>query len=243
MLEITTTEADSSAKIIVIGVGGAGNNAVNRMIDENIGGVEFVGVNTDKQALFGIVQGGAFEDLREQCAKALVEMDFPGYSIGGTSVGEPKDVMYKMVEDAIKWLPEDKPRYLMGVGNPIDLIECAMRGIDMFDCVLPTRVARHGALMTSHGRININNEKYKEDFTPLDDRCDCYTCRNYTKAYLRHLHKTDELFGKRLLSIHNVRFLLKLAEDIRQAIREDRLADFKEEFLELYGRDVYERAF
>lgn len=199
--------------------------------------------NTDKQALFGIVQGGAFEDLREQCAKALVEMDFPGYSIGGTSVGEPKDVMYKMVEDAIKWLPEDKPRYLMGVGNPIDLIECAMRGIDMFDCVLPTRVARHGALMTSHGRININNEKYKEDFTSLDDRCDCYTCRNYTKAYLRHLHKTDELFGKRLLSIHNVRFLLKLAEDIRQAIREDRLADFKEEFLELYGRDVYERAF
>lgn len=199
--------------------------------------------NTDKQALFGIVQGGAFEDLREQCAKALVEMDFPGYSIGGTSVGEPKDVMYKMVEDAIKWLPEDKPRYLMGVGNPIDLIECAMRGIDMFDCVLPTRVARHWALMTSHGRININNEKYKEDFTPLDDRCDCYTCRNYTKAYLRHLHKTDELFGKRLLSIHNVRFLLKLAEDIRQAIREDRLADFKEEFLELYGRDVYERAF
>lgn len=199
--------------------------------------------NTDKQALFGIVQGGAFEDLREQCAKALVEMDFPGYSIGGTSVGEPKDVMYKMVEDAIKWLPEDKPRYLMGVGNPIDLIECAMRGIDMFDCVLPTRVARHGALMTSHGRININNEKYKEDFTPLDDRCDCYTCKNYTKAYLRHLHKTDELFGKRLLSIHNVRFLLKLAEDIRQAIREDRLADFKEEFLELYGRDVYERAF
>lgn len=199
--------------------------------------------NTDKQALFGIVQGGAFEDLREQCAKALVEMDFPGYSIGGTSVGEPKDVMYKMVEDAIKWLPEDKPRYLMGVGNPIDLIECAMRGVDMFDCVLPTRVARHGALMTSHGRININNEKYKEDFTSLDDRCDCYTCRNYTKAYLRHLHKTDELFGKRLLSIHNVRFLLKLAEDIRQAIREDRLADFKEEFLELYGRDVYERAF
>lgn len=199
--------------------------------------------NTEKQALFGIVQGGAYPDLREQCAKALVEMDFPGYSIGGTSVGEPKDVMYKMVEDAIKWLPEDKPRYLMGVGNPIDLIEGAIRGIDMFDCVLPTRVARHGALMTSHGRININNEKYKEDFTPIDDNCDCYTCRNYTKAYLRHLHKSDELFGKRLLSIHNVRFLLKLAEDIRQAIQEDRLADFKEEFLDQYGRDVYERAF
>ncbi len=199
--------------------------------------------NTENQALFGIVQGGEFADLRERCAKALVEMDFPGYSIGGTSVGEPKDVMYKMIDDAIKWLPEDKPRYLMGVGNPIDLIEGAMRGIDMFDCVLPTRVARHGALMTSHGRVNINNEKYKEDFTPLDDECDCYTCKNYTKAYLRHLHKTDEIFGKRLLSIHNIRFLLKLSEDIRQAIREDRLDLFRDEFLEKYGRDVYERAF
>ena len=113
----------------------------------------------------------------------------------------------------------------------------------MFDCVLPTRVARHGALMTSHGRVNINNEKYKYDFTTLDEECDCYTCKNYTKAYLRHLHKTDEIFGKSLLSIHNVRFLLKLSEQIRQAIREDRLNDFKEEFLEKYGRDVYERAF
>lgn len=197
----------------------------------------------DQQALFGIVQGGEFEDLREMCAKALVDMDFPGYSIGGTSVGEPKDVMYKMIDDAVKWLPEHKPRYLMGVGNPIDLIEGAMRGIDMFDCVLPTRVARHGALMTSYGRVNINNEKYKYDFTPLDPECDCYTCKNYTKAYLRHLHKSEELFGKNLLSIHNVRFLLKLSEDIRKAIQEDRLADFKEEFLNKYGRDVYERAF
>lgn len=198
---------------------------------------------SDQQALFGIVQGGEFADLREMCAKALVEMDFPGYSIGGTSVGEPKDIMYKMIDDAVKWLPEHKPRYLMGVGNPIDLIEGAMRGIDMFDCVLPTRVARHGALMTSYGRVNINNEKYKYDFTPLDPECDCYTCKNYTKAYLRHLHKSEELFGKNLLSIHNVRFLLKLSENIRQAIREDRLADFKEEFLNKYGRDVYERAF
>ena len=195
------------------------------------------------QALFGIVQGGEYSDLREMCAKELVKMDFPGYSIGGTSVGEPKEVMYKMIDDAIQWLPEDKPRYLMGVGNPIDLIEGAMRGVDMFDCVLPTRVARHGALMTSHGRININNEKYKYDFTPLDEDCDCYTCKNYTKAYLRHLHKSEELFGKNLLSIHNVRFLLKLSEDIREAIKNDRLADFKKEFLERYGRDVYERAF
>ena len=199
--------------------------------------------HNEKQALFGIVQGGEFPELREACAKALVEMDFPGYSIGGTSVGEPKDVMYQMVEDAVKWLPEDKPRYLMGVGNPIDLIETAIRGIDMYDCVLPTRVARHGALMTHSGRININNEKYKEDFTPIDLECDCYTCRNYTKAYLRHLHKADELFGKSLLSIHNVRFLLQLSEDIREAIRQDRLLDFKEEFLNKYGRDVYKRAF
>ena len=199
--------------------------------------------HNEKQALFGIVQGGEYPDLREKCAKALVEMDFPGYSIGGTSVGEPKDVMYKMVEDAIQWLPEDKPRYLMGVGNPIDLIEAAIRGIDMYDCVLPTRVARHGALMTHHGRMNINNEKFKEDFTPIDPECDCYTCRNYTRAYLRHLHKSDELFGKTLLSIHNVRFLLQLSEDIRKAIQEDRLLDFKEEFLDKYGRDVYKRAF
>ncbi len=199
--------------------------------------------SNDKQALFGIVQGGEFPDLREMCAKELVKMDFPGYSIGGTSVGEPKDVMYKMVEDAIQWLPEDKPRYLMGVGNPIDLIEAAIRGVDMYDCVLPTRVARHGALMTTHGRMNINNEKYKYDYTPIDPDCDCYTCRNYTRAYLRHLHKSEEIFGKSLLSIHNVHFLLKLSEDIRNAIKEDRLLDFKEEFLDKYGRDVYERAF
>ena len=199
--------------------------------------------NTDKQALFGIVQGGEYADLRERCAKELVKMDFPGYSIGGTSVGEPKDVMYKMVDDAVKWLPEDKPRYLMGVGNPIDLIECAIRCIDKYYCVLPTRVARHGAVMTSMGRININNEKYKYDYTPLDPNCDCYTCKNYTKSYIRHLHKCDEIFGKTLLSIHNVNFLLKLASDIRQAIKEDRLLDFKEEFLDKYGHDVYKRAF
>lgn len=195
------------------------------------------------QAIFGIVQGGEFPDLREHSAKELVKMDFPGYSIGGTSVGEPKDVMYKMVEDAIKWLPDNKPRYLMGVGNPIDLIEGSIRGVDMFDCVLPTRVARHGAVMTSTGRLNINNEKFKYDFTPLDSECDCYTCKNYTRAYLRHLHKCEEIFGKSLLSIHNVRFLLKLSEDIRKAIREDRLLDFKNEFLEKYGHDVYQRAF
>ena len=199
--------------------------------------------NNEKQALFGIVQGGDFPDLREHCAKELVKMDFPGYSIGGTSVGEPKDVMYRMVEQAIQWLPANKPRYLMGVGNPIDLIEGAIRGVDMFDCVLPTRVARHGAVMTSQGRLNINNEKFKYDFTPLDPECECYACKNYTRAYIRHLHKCDELFGKTLLSIHNVGFLLKLSKDIREAILNDRLGDFKEEFLDKYGREVYTRAF
>ena len=199
--------------------------------------------HNENQALFGIVQGGKYQDLREHCAKELVKMDFPGYSIGGTSVGEPKDVMYKMIEDGVRYLPSDKPRYLMGVGNPIDLIEGTIRGIDMYDCVLPTRVARHGALMTHHGRMNINNMKYKYDFTPVDDECKCYCCKNYTRAYLRHLHKSDEIFGKSLLSIHNVAFLLQLSEDIREAIRNDRLLDFKEEFLEKYGRDVYERAF
>lgn len=197
----------------------------------------------ENQALFGIVQGGEYADLRKLSATALSDMDFPGYSIGGTSVGEPKDVMYQMIDDSVKWLPDHKPRYLMGVGNPIDLIEGVIRGIDMFDCVLPTRVARHGALMTHQGRLNINNEKYKYDFTPIDEKCSCYACKNYTKAYIRHLHKEDEIFGKSLMSIHNVQFLLDLSKDIRDAIKEDRLLEFKEKFLDEYGHNVYERAF
>lgn len=197
----------------------------------------------ENQALFGIVQGGEYADLRKLSATALSDMDFPGYSIGGTSVGEPKDVMYQMIDDSVKWLPDHKPRYLMGVGNPIDLIEGAIRGIDMFDCVLPTRVARHGALMTHQGRLNINNEKYKYDFTPIDEKCSCYACKNYTKAYIRHLHKEDEIFGKSLMSIHNVQFLLDLSKKIRDAIKEDRLLEFKKKFLDEYGHNVYERAF
>ncbi|MGP1504758.1 MAG: tRNA guanosine(34) transglycosylase Tgt [Eggerthia catenaformis] len=197
----------------------------------------------ENQALFGIVQGGEYADLRKLSATALSDMDFPGYSIGGTSVGEPKDVMYQMIDDSVKWLPDHKPRYLMGVGNPIDLIEGAIRGIDMFDCVLPTRVARHGALMTHQGRLNINNEKYKYDFTPIDEKCSCYACKNYTKAYIRHLHKEDEIFGKSLMSIHNVQFLLDLSKEIRDAVKEDRLLEFKKKFLDEYGHNVYERAF
>ena len=189
----------------------------------------------EDQALFGIVQGGDYEDLRKMCAEELVKMDFPGYSIGGTSIGEPKEKFFEMVEYAIKYLPEDKPRYVMGIGSIDYVLGSIERGVDMFDCVLPTRLARHGALMTSHGRVNIKNEKYKEDFTPLDDKCDCYCCKNYTKAYLRHLYICDETFGKRLLSIHNVRFLIHLVEEARKAIKEDRYKEFKEETLKEFG--------
>lgn len=162
--------------------------------------------NNPNQSLFGIVQGGEFEDQRKKSAIKTAEMDFDGYSIGGTSVGEPKDVMYKMISDATLYLPKDKPRYLMGVGEPIDLLEGVSRGIDMFDCVLPTRLARHGNCFTRNGRINIKNAKYKEDFTPIEDTCDCYTCKNFTKAYVRHLITSGEVNGGRLLSIHNIRF-------------------------------------
>lgn len=189
----------------------------------------------EDQALFGIVQGSDYEDLRKYCAEELTKMDFPGYSIGGTSIGEPKESFSKMVEYSVKYLPFDKPRYLMGIGSIDFILEGIEKGVDMFDCVLPTRIARHGALMTHKGRINIRDAKYKEDFTPLDSECDCYTCRNYTKAYLRHLYVADETFGKRLLSIHNIRFLIKMMEDARKAIQEDRFGDFKKEMIEKYG--------
>ena len=185
----------------------------------------------EEQALFGIVQGGDYEDLRKYCAEKLIEMDFPGYAIGGTSVGEDKETMYRMVKWASDALPFDKPRYLMGVGAVNDLLEAVSRNVDMCDCVLPTRIARHGTLMTSEGRISIRKAIYKNDFTPLDPECDCYTCRNYTKAYLNHLQRTNEGFGTRLMSIHNLRFLVKLMEDARKAIKDDRFNDFKEETL------------
>ena len=185
----------------------------------------------EEQALFGIVQGGDYEELRKYCAEKLVEMGFPGYAIGGTSVGEDKETMYRMVKWSAEALPFDKPRYLMGVGAVNDLLEAVSLNIDMCDCVLPTRIARHGTLMTSQGRINIKKAVYKDDFTPLDPACDCYCCRNYTKAYLNHLMRTQEAFGTRLMSIHNIRFLLKLMEDARTAIKEDRFNDFKKEVL------------
>ncbi len=192
----------------------------------------------EDQALFGIIQGGEYKDLREQSAKELVALDFPGYAIGGLSVGEPKPVMYEMVEHTVQYMPDDKPRYLMGVGSPDALIECSIRGMDMFDCVLPTRIARNGTCMTSNGRLVIKNAKYANDFKPLDENCDCYTCKNYSRAYIRHLIKAEETFLIRLTTIHNLHCLLKLMEDIRQAIREDRLLDFKDEFFEQYGLNV-----
>ena len=192
--------------------------------------------NNERQSLFGIVQGGEYEDLRKYSAEETVKIGFDGYAIGGTSVGEDKETMNKMIEYAIKYLPEDKPRYLMGVGEPIDLLEGVERGIDMFDCVLPTRLARHGNAFTKYGRINLKNLKYKEDFTPIDKNCDCYTCKNYTKAYIRHLITCEEMLGGRLLSIHNIRFLVKEMEEIRESIKNDRFKEYKEEFISNYTK-------
>ena len=194
----------------------------------------------DTQALFGIVQGGSYAHIREYCAKRMVDMDFPGYSIGGVSVGEPKDVARKMVEYTVPFLPKDKPRYLMGVGSPDDLIDGAIMGIDMFDCVLPTRIARHGTAMTSVGKVVIKNKTYERDFSPLDPNCGCYACQNYTKAYIRHLIKAGETFGQRLVSYHNLYFLIELMEQIREAIRNDRLLDFRAEFFAQYGYELPE---
>lgn len=192
------------------------------------------------QMLFGIVQGGEYEDLRRHSAEELVKMDFDGYSVGGTSVGEDKPTMYKMVSYATKYLPEDKLRYLMGVGDPIDLIENVMRGIDLFDCVSPTRLARHGHAYTRHGKINIKNSKYKEDFTPVENDCNCYACKNYTKAYIRHLITADETFGARLLSIHNITFLINLMKDIRENIKSDTLEEYRDKFILDYYGEGYE---
>jgi queuine tRNA-ribosyltransferase len=189
-----------------------------------------------RQSLFGIVQGGAYTDLREMSAKETVKMNFDGYSIGGTSVGENKVTMYKMVEDAIRYLPKDKPRYLMGVGDPIDLLEGVERGIDMFDCVEPTRIARHGHAFTRTGRINMHNAGFRADFTPIDSECDCYTCKHYTKAYIRHLVTQKEGLAGTLLSIHNIRFLEREMEEIRNAISNDKFEEYKVEFIKTYHK-------
>ena len=186
------------------------------------------------QALFGIVQGGTFPELRDESARAISAIPFHGYAVGGLAVGENKEDMYRFTGQVAKVLPEDKPRYLMGVGSPEDLVEGVARGIDMFDCALPTRVARNGNLFTPEGRVDITKARYAEQQGPLDETCDCYTCRNYSAAYLRHLFRAKELLGLRLASIHNLRFVLALMERIRASILEKRFDAFRRDFLDRY---------
>ncbi len=187
------------------------------------------------QALFGIVQGSVYEDLRRESALKTVEIDMDGYSIGGLSVGEPAEEMYAMTEVVVELLPEEKPRYLMGVGTPENIIESVDRGIDMFDCVMPTRNARNGTLFTTYGRVNIKAAKHKFSDEPVDRECDCYTCKNFSRGYLRHLFNAEEITGMTLATIHNLRFYNRLMENIREAIKESRFKQFKKEFLEKYN--------
>lgn len=191
--------------------------------------------NTEKQGLFGIIQGGFYEDLRKQSVEDLIKLDFPGYAIGGISVGEPKEEFLKVLNYVAPLMPKNKPRYLMGVGTPDYLLEASIAGIDMCDCVLPTRIARNGTALTSCGKVVVRNQTYERDFSSLDSECDCYTCKNYTKAYIRHLIKANEILGVRLLSIHNLRFLTRLMENVRIAIENDSLLDFKNKFYKKYG--------
>jgi queuine tRNA-ribosyltransferase len=190
------------------------------------------------QALFGIMQGGMYPDLRRRSAEEATQYDLPGYAIGGLSVGEPKDVMYDVLGGCVGLLPEGRPRYLMGVGSPDDLLEAVGMGVDMFDCVIPTREARHGNAMTSGGRLNIKNARHEQGYGPLDPECGCYTCRNYTRAYLRHLFKAGEMLAATLLSIHNIRFLTRLMERIRASIAASSFTGFKAEFLYKYYNRV-----
>ena len=199
--------------------------------------------NRETQGLFGIVQGGEFQDLREYCAKKLSDMAFDGYSIGGTSVGEPKEIQNQVLDWVCPILPENKPRYLMGVGSPGAILDAIERGVDMFDCVLPTRIARHGTAMTSKGRLLVKNATFARDFTPLDEKCDCYCCRNYTKAYLRHLIKVNEMLVYRLLSIHNIYFLLRLVEGARNSISEGTFKEYKDKVYEEYGLNESDKDF
>ena len=187
------------------------------------------------QALFGIVQGAFYKDLRIECAKEMAKLDLPGFGIGGLSVGEPKEVMYDMLEAIAPYMPEHKPRYLMGVGSPDCLVEGVLRGVDMFDCVLATRVARNGTAFSQGGRLVIRNAAYAHDFGPMEEGCDCYACKNFSRAYIRHLFKAEEILALRLISIHNVRFLLRQMEQIRAAIEQDCMREYAEEFFAKNG--------
>lgn len=190
----------------------------------------------EDQALFGIIQGSTFRDLRERSAREITALDLPGYAIGGLSVGEPNEIMYEVLDYLTPLMPKNKPRYLMGVGAPDNVVEGVMRGVDMFDCVLPTRIARNGTVMTKRGKLVIRNAAFARDFGPLDEECSCYACQNYSRAYIRHLLKANEILGLRLTSIHNLHFLLTLVKEIRESILEDRFLEFREEFYEHYGK-------
>ena len=188
----------------------------------------------EDQALFGIVQGGVFEDLRTESANAITALDFPGYAIGGLSVGETKPEMYRILDHMHPLLPQNKVRYLMGVGAPEDLVEGVKRGVDIFDCVLPTRLARHGTAFTAQGKLVVKNATYAADFTPIDPECDCYVCQNYSRAYLRHLIKADEMLAHRLMSYHNIYFLLQLMRRMREFIEKDEFMSFYTDFYAKY---------
>ena len=188
----------------------------------------------EDQALFGIVQGAFYKDLRAESAKALRDMDFIGYGIGGLSVGEPKPIMYEMLDELMPFMPQEKPRYLMGVGTPDCFVEGVLRGVDMFDCVLATRIARNGTVLTRKGRVVVKNAQYARDFTPIDDTCDCYACTHFTRAYVRHLLRSGEITGGRLTSIHNLRFLIHMMEEIREAIAQDAFLDYRKDFYRRY---------
>ena len=197
----------------------------------------------EKQGLFAIVQGGVYEDLRQKSLEELLEMDehFSGYAIGGLAVGEPREDMYRILDYIVEKCPENKPRYLMGVGEPLDMLEAVESGIDMMDCVQPTRIARHGTVFTKQGRLVVKNAEYAEDTKPLDEECHCYVCRNYSRAYIRHLLKVDEILGARLTSYHNLYFLVHLMKDARIAIQEGRFQQFKAEFIEKYNTNQHRR--
>lgn len=188
----------------------------------------------EDQALFGIVQGGIFEDLRAESARALQAIDFPGYAIGGLAVGETKAQMYATLDHTLPLLPADKPRYLMGVGSPEDLVHGVARGVDIFDCVLPTRIARNGAVLTRNGRVNLRNAKFARDSHPIEDGCTCYTCSTFTRSYLRHLIKANEILGHNLLTLHNIHMLETLMQAMRTAILEGTFAEYAEDFLAHY---------
>jgi queuine tRNA-ribosyltransferase len=193
------------------------------------------------QALFGIIQGGTYADLRRQSVEEICSIDLPGYAVGGLSVGEPKDLMAEMLDVTVPLIPDNKPRYLMGVGSPEDLVEGVGQGIDMFDCVLPTRIARHGTVFLPEGKMTVRNAEFARDFRPIQEGCDCYACRHYTRAYIRHLLKAEEMLGLRLCSIHNLRFLVRLMEEIRASIEAGNFADYRKEFLTRWHEGEQER--